>query len=426
MGAQNRRKLIQQAVFDELVSMMDPGTKPFVPKKGRCNVFMFVGLQGAGKTTTVTKLAYHYKRKGWKVALVCADTFRAGAFDQLKQNASKIKVPFYGSYTEADPVKVAKDGVDGFREEGFEIIIVDTSGRHKQEEGLFEEMVQVQEATSPDSILFVMDGSIGQAAFPQAQAFKQAVPVGGVIMTKLDGHAKGGGALAAVAATESPIVFIGKGEHIEDLEAFVPRSFVSKLLGMGDVSGLYEKLKDAVPKDQQNQEELMAKISQGKFSLRDMYEQFQNILNMGPLGQVMEMLPGMGNIMKQAGAAGVDSNAKLKHYMTIMDSMTDQELDRSEILTKRGPQRDSRIARISRGSGRSQREVEEVLLQYNNFSAMMGKMKGMNLGKGGNLSARNVNQIAQMMPQNVVGQMGGSNNVQNLIRQMNTMEKGKR
>eukprot|EP00899_Mesostigma_viride_P002874 jgi/Mesvir1/12588/Mv24180-RA.1 len=142
----NKRKIIQQAVLTELCNMLDPGTKPFVPKKGKTCIIMFVGLQGCGKTTTCTKYSYHYQRKGWKTALVCADTFRAGAFDQLKQNATKAKVPFYGSYTETDPVKIATDGVERFKAEGHDLIIVDTSGRHKQEAALFEEMRQVADA----------------------------------------------------------------------------------------------------------------------------------------------------------------------------------------------------------------------------------------------------------------------------------------
>lgn len=158
---------------------------------------MFVGLQGSGKTTTCTKYALYYKKQGWRVALVCADTFRAGAFDQLKQNATKAGIPFFGSYTETDPVKLARDGVEQFKKEKYEIIIVDTSGKHKQEESLFEEMKQVATAISPDITLFVMDSSIGQAAHDQAAAFKAKVEVGAVIITKLDGHAKGGGALSA-------------------------------------------------------------------------------------------------------------------------------------------------------------------------------------------------------------------------------------
>ena len=159
-------------------------------------------------------------RKGWRVGLVCADTFRAGAFEQLKMNAAKIKCPFFGHKKETDPVKIAKEGVDFFKEQKFEIIIVDTSGRHKQETALFEEMQQVSAAVTPDTAVFVMDSSIGQACYDQAVAFNKTIKVGSVIITKLDGHAKGGGALSAVSGTNSPIIFIGTGEHFEDLETF--------------------------------------------------------------------------------------------------------------------------------------------------------------------------------------------------------------
>jgi signal recognition particle subunit SRP54 len=225
-GGVNKRRLIQRSVFTELTKLVDPGEKPFQPTKGKQNVIMFVGLQGAGKTTTCTKLAYYYQKKGWKTCLICADTFRAGAFDQLKQNATKARIPFYGSYTEVDPVVIAANGVDKFKADGFEIIIVDTSGRHKQEESLFEEMLQVSNSIQPDNVVFVMDASIGQACEAQARAFNQTVDVGSVIITKLDGHAKGGGALSAVAATHSPIIFIGTGEHIDDFEQFKVKPFV--------------------------------------------------------------------------------------------------------------------------------------------------------------------------------------------------------
>jgi len=238
----NKRRMIQMAVFKELVKLVDPGVKAWTPVKGKTNVVMFVGLQGSGKTTTCTKMAYYYVRKGWKCALVCADTFRAGAFDQLKQNATKARIPFYGSYTESDPVIIASEGVEKFTNEGFEIIIVDTSGRHKQESSLFEEMLAISTTTQPNLIIYVMDASIGQACEAQARAFKNKVDVGAVIVTKLDGHARGGGALSAVAATQSPIIFIGTGEHIDDFEQFKVKPFVSKLLGMGDIEGLIEHL----------------------------------------------------------------------------------------------------------------------------------------------------------------------------------------
>ncbi|GFY50570.1 signal recognition particle 54 kDa protein [Trichonephila inaurata madagascariensis] len=256
----NKRRMIQSAVFKELIKLVDPGVKAWQPTKGKPNIIMFVGLQGSGKTTTCSKLAYYYLKKGWKTCLVCADTFRAGAFDQLKQNATKARIPFYGSYTEVDPVVIAQEGVDKFKNENFEIIIVDTSGRHKQEDSLFEEMLQVSNATNPDNIIFVMDASIGQACEAQARAFKDKVDVGAVIVTKLDGHAKGGGALSAVAATQSPIIFIGTGEHIDDFEPFKVKPFVSKLLGMGDIEGLIDKVNELKLDDN---EELIEKLKHG-------------------------------------------------------------------------------------------------------------------------------------------------------------------
>ncbi|KAF5016406.1 hypothetical protein F66182_11919, partial [Fusarium sp. NRRL 66182] len=212
-SAVNKKRLIQKAVFDELVALVNPHADPFKPKKGRVNVIMFVGLQGAGKTTTCTKLARHYQMRGFKTALVCADTFRAGAFDQLKQNAIKAKIPYYGSLTQTDPVVVAAEGVAQFKKERFDIIIVDTSGRHKQEEDLFEEMTQIQNAVRPDQTILVLDSTIGQAAEAQSSAFKATADFGAIIITKTDGHAAGGGAISAVADTHTPIIFLGTGEH---------------------------------------------------------------------------------------------------------------------------------------------------------------------------------------------------------------------
>ena len=291
----NKRRIIEKAVFEELCSLLDPGvdTKSLMAfKKGQSTVVMFVGLQGAGKTTTCTKYAFHYKRKGFKPAIVCADTFRAGAFDQLKQNASKVGIPYYGNANETDPAIIAQQGVERFREDGRDLIVVDTSGRHKQEEALFEEMRQLETAVSPDLVIFVMDGSIGQAAFDQAKAFKESVGVGAVIMTKMDGHAKGGGALSAVSATSSPIIFIGTGEHMDEFEVFETKPFVSRLLGKGDWNSFVEKITEVLPDDKQP--ELLENIAKGQFTMRILYEQFQNILKMGPMSQVLPSLALVG------------------------------------------------------------------------------------------------------------------------------------
>jgi signal recognition particle subunit SRP54 len=397
----NKRKIIKQAVFDALIELLDPGVKPFKPVKGKSNVLMFVGLQGSGKTTTVTKLAYYYKKNNYTTAMVCADTFRAGAIDQLGQNAAKAKIPYYGSYTETDPVRVAQDGVETFKKEGTEIIIVDTSGRHKQEAELFEEMQQIANAVKPDNIIFVMDSSIGQAAHDQAVAFKSTVKVGSVIMTKMDGHAKGGGALSAVATTQSPIIFLGTGEQIPDLEMFDPRTFVSRLLGMGDIQGMMKLLEEAMPAD--SQPALAKRLQEGKFSLRDMYDQFQNIMKMGPLDKVMQMVPGFSNMPQLQGA---DGNAKLKAYITIMDSMTDQELDNAKVLNA------SRIARIARGSGRRIQEVNELLVQYKQFEKIIGT-KGLK-----NMNPNNMRNMANMLPPQVMQRMGGPGAIQQMMRQM--------
>ena len=186
-----------QAVFDELVALVDPGVEPYKPKKGQCNVIMAVGLQGNGKTTTCTKLAVHYQKRGFKSAIVCADTFRAGAFDQTRQSATKAKVAYFGSYTETDPVVIAAQGVSKFKKERFEVIIVDTSGRHRQEKELFAEMVEIAGAVKPDMTVLILDASIGQAAEAQSRAFKESADFGAIIVTKMDGHAKGGGAISA-------------------------------------------------------------------------------------------------------------------------------------------------------------------------------------------------------------------------------------
>jgi len=420
-GGINKRKLIQKAVVEELVRLVSAEKKPYKLEKGKCNVIMFVGLQGSGKTTTCTKYAHFYNRKGWKTALVCADTFRAGAFDQLKQNASKVRIPFYGDYNEADPVKIAEEGTAMFRKEKYDLIIVDTSGRHKQEAALFEEMKQVEEVVSPNDIVFIMDSHIGQACYEQAKAFRQCVNVGSVIITKLDGHAKGGGALSAVAATNSPIIFLGTGEHFDEFNTFDPQSFVSRLLGMGDLKGLFQSITEAMPLDKQP--ELLKKISKGKFSLRDLYEQFQNLQKMGPIGQVMQMIPGMSQMLPQG--AEKEGAKRIKRFMVMMDSLTDEELDCEVQMS------DSRRLRVAKGSGASLAEVAQLLEEYKRMEKMVGKMGKSGLfGKGGDMTqlGRNPGQVMQKMQSamdpRMLQQMGGAQGMLKMMKEFGKMEGG--
>lgn len=415
----NLKKVIQKAVVGELSAMLDPGIEPYQPKKGKANIIMFVGLQGSGKTTTCTKLAYYYQRKGWKIALVCADTFRAGAFDQLRQNAAKIKAPFYGDETETDPVKIATEGVDQFKGEGFEIIIVDTSGKHKQEESLFQEMIQVSNAIKPDNVIFVMDSSIGQACMAQANAFHKAVTVGSVIITKLDGHAKGGGALSAVAATMSPIIFIGSGEHFDDLEPFEARSFIQRLLGLGDLPHLFKTVQEAIPES--TQKGMIEDISKGIFTFQHLKEQLQGVLNMGSMSQLMSMIPGFGSNLITKGKEK-ESSEKIKRYLCMMDSMTKDELNNKKPLNP------SRIERIARGSGTTPREVNDLTTDYKRMAKIVEKMGKAGLGKAGELQnlMRNPGQMMKRM-QNVMDpktlkQIGGPQNLMNMMHEFGKME----
>ena len=394
--AVNKKRLIQKAVFDELVKLVDPHAEPFKPKKGKSNVIMFVGLQGAGKTTTCTKLARHYQTRGFKSCLVCADTFRAGAFDQLKQNATKAKIPYFGSLTSTDPAQVASEGVAKFKKERFEIIIVDTSGRHRQEKDLFNEMTQIQRAVTPDQTIMVLDATIGQQAEAQSRAFKETADYGAIIITKTDGHASGGGAISAVAATHTPIVFIGTGEHMLDLERFSPQPFVSKLLGMGDMQGLVEHVQ-ALKLDQKD---TMKHLAEGVFTIRDLRDQLQNIMKMGPLSKMAGMIPGLGQMM--GGMDDEEGSMKMKRMIYVCDSMNDKELDSDGKVFVEQP---ARLTRVARGSGTSVREVEELLSQQKVMAGMAKKMGGM---------SKNM-QKAQ-------GQMGGGNRQQQMAAMQKRMQ----
>jgi signal recognition particle subunit SRP54 len=420
-----RARLIEKAVVEELVKILDPGKEPYKLKKGKCNVIMFVGLQGAGKTTTVAKYCHYYQQRKWKVAMVCADTFRAGAFDQLKQNATKIRVPFYGSYTENDPVKIAAEGVAQFRKEGYELIIVDTSGRHKQETALFAEMEEVQKAVTPDDVVFVMDSSIGQAAAAQAKAFKESVSVGSVVITKLDGHAKGGGALSAVAFTKSPIVFIGTGEHFDALEPFNASRFIGKLLGRGDTIGLLTELSEKGVLDAVGTPEMQKRLIKGEFSLRDLREQYTGILKIGSLGKVLEMMPGMGEMMKNLpkGPNGqmVDPSVSLKRFLVIMDSMTADELDGVVDMN------DTRAIRIIRGSGATPDDFQKLMMQFKQFEKMIGGMSKNGLLKQNENDLMKqmkrdpkqvMSQLQRSIDPNMLKSMGGVENMMEMMKGM--------
>ncbi|MFQ6053366.1 MAG: signal recognition particle protein Srp54 [Candidatus Bathyarchaeia archaeon] len=359
----SRREHLVKVVYDELTRFVGERPEPLDVRPGRRNVLMLVGIQGSGKTTTAAKLARYFQKRGLRPALICADTFRPGAYDQLRQLAESINVDFYGEPGAEDPIEVARNGVEHFR--GHEVVILDTSGRHKEERSLIREMQEIAAAVQPQEIILVLDGTIGQQAAAQAEAFNAATEIGSIIVAKLDGSARGGGALSSVAATGARIKFIGTGEKVEDLEPFVPSRFIGRLIGMGDIEGLVRKVREAeVPV---TQKDVMALLS-GKFTLADMYQQFEAVRNMGPLRKVISMIPGLGYQLPQEEFDVAEE--RIDRWRYIIQSMTVEERENPKVLNA------SRVRRIARGSGTEEREVRELIKQYNAMRKMLRQLKG--------------------------------------------------
>lgn len=411
-GRGNTQQIVQQIVIQELIAMLSPEQPPFRPLRNKANIIMFVGLQGAGKTTTCVKFGAYYKRRGWRVGIVCCDTFRTGAFDQLKQNCTAVKIPFYGSYSEKDPVKIAQGGVKHFQNLNFEIVILDTSGRHRQEEALFNEMKLIDSTVEPHDHVFVLDSSIGQAAYDQAAAFRAAVNIGSVILTKLDGHSRGGGALAAVGATQAPIIFLGTGEKIEDLDYFDPPRFVSMMLGYGDMVGITEMFSGSNI-DQKAHMQTLVRMLHSHFSFRDFREQIKNITKMGPLHKLANMMPGISQ-MAASGDIDIESETKaVRQYNIIMDSMSAKELDsNTELLRKEGsPIFMSRVKRIAIGSGFTVEEVLEFFDKAEEFSGIFSNMGKKMKSPGG---VQSMLSDMKLNPQAIQQMMSGLGSLQNM------------
>jgi signal recognition particle subunit SRP54 len=339
-------------VYEELVNLL--GEKPVeIEITSKPYKILFVGLQGSGKTTTIAKLSKYLQKKGYNPAVVVSDTWRPAAYEQLRQLTEDLNVPLYGDPDNTDALDLARKGLNEFKKQ--DIIIVDTAGRHKEEKDLLDEMEQISKVVNPDEVVLVIDGTIGQQAREQAQAFSKTTDIGSIIITKLDGSAKGGGALSAVAEIGAPIKFIGTGEKLDDFEAFDPERFISRLLGMGDIKTLLEKAEEIAQDDVDL--ESMDHLMSGKFTLKDMYSQFEMMNKMGPMQQVMNMLPGMGG--KLPKNASQVTEEKLGRYKIMMDSMTEYELTHPEVIKQ------SRVKRISRGAGVRNEDVKELLKYYN-------------------------------------------------------------
>lgn len=360
----NSKEHVLRIVYTELVNIVGKATVITLQPQ----TIMMVGLQGSGKTTTTAKLAKYFARKGLKPAVICADTYRPGAYDQLSQLCTKLGVAFYGERDNKDAVAIVRNGLKEMSK--YDIKIVDTAGRHALESELIQEMKDIYALANFNHKFLVLDAAIGQQASDQAKAFNEAIGITGVVITKLDGTAKGGGALSAVSDTNTSIAFIGVGETPEDLERFDPDGFISRLLGMGDLKALVEKANDVLTHEDVNVEKMMA----GKFTLNDMYAQLEAINKMGPLKQIMSMLPLGGLTNTITDDMYNMTQGKLRGYRIIMDSMTEAEKEDPKLIGS------SRIMRIARGSGKSPEDVRELLKYHKMMQKAMKSMKG-NTGK---------------------------------------------
>ncbi len=367
-----RKDFIIKLIHDELVHVLGGTPAPLRIKPGKKNIILLVGIQGSGKTTTVGKLSNYYKNKGYKVATITTDTWRPGAYEQLVQLTDQIGVKTYGDPEEKNALKIATKEMKKALDEGNNLLIVDTAGRHKEEKELMVEMAKIEEVVKPNEVILVIDGSLGQQAYNQAQEFAKATTLGSIIVTKLDGSAKGGGALSACAATNVPIRFIGLGEKIEQFQEFEPTKFVGTLLGIPDLEGLVQKVQEAeaVP-----DEEMVRRMMRGKFTLEDLYQQLKSIKKVGSMKQILAMMGG-GNIpdmMKD------DAEKNLEKWEIVLNSMTKAEKDDPSIIKK------DRKARIAHGSGTDYSVINKMLDQFKQMKKMMKKFMqmGKKAGKGG-------------------------------------------
>ncbi|NUN48012.1 MAG: signal recognition particle protein [Candidatus Brocadiae bacterium] len=371
---------IVKVVYDEIVALMGPAD-PTIPKNpGRPTVVMMAGLQGSGKTTTCAKLARLFMKKGAKPMLVAADLQRPAAIEQLKTLGASLGIPVHAEAPgTVRPPGVCRRGIEEATRLGCDLVILDTAGRLHIDEALMAEVKEIADTTRPDQVVLVVDAMTGQDAVNSAKEFNDRLPLTGVILTKLDGDARGGAALSLRAITGKPIKFIGVGEKIDDLQEFYPDRMAQRILGMGDVVSLVEKAQETVDRD--TAQRFATKMFKNEIDLQDFLEQIGQMEKMGPLQSIMGMIPGLGSAMQGKGA---EMEGEFKRMKAIIQSMTVDERKHPEIIDG------GRRKRIARGSGRTLPEVNNLLKQFKDLRKMMrgfnpGAMAKMmrQMGKGG-------------------------------------------
>lgn len=382
-----RKEHLTKILHDEILNLIGGKKHEFKLEKGKQTIIMLIGLYGSGKTTTASKLAAYYSKRGFKTTIFGLDVHRPAATDQLEQLGKKIKIQTFIDKTEKNPLKIYKKYEDKLKE--YELIIIDTAGRHNLDSELIKEIKLLTETIKPDYKLLTITADIGQTAKNQASEFQKAVDINGVIITRMDSTAKAGGALTACVETSAPVYFIGTGEKANDFETFNPKSFISRLLGLGDLEGLLEKVQSAV--DEESQKKLKTKLEQGQFNLRDFQEQLKQMSGLGSMSKMFEMIPGLGKIKDKIPENLLDTQEeKVKKWQHIINSMTEQEINNPEILEKQT----SRLSRSAKGSGTNTSDIRQLLKQYKILKEMTtGTMQEFDPSQG--LSQKQMMKIAR-------------------------------
>lgn len=367
----NPGQMVIKIVKEEMEALMGSETTELVIKPGNeITVFLMAGLQGAGKTTTTAKIAGQLKKKGKNPLLVACDVYRPAAIKQLEINGEKQGVPVFSMGDKKKPVDIAKASIEYARENNRNIVILDTAGRLHVDESMMEELQNIKDNVDVTQTILVVDAMTGQDAVNVAKTFEDKIGIDGVILTKLDGDTRGGAALSIRAVTGKPILYIGMGEKLEDLQQFYPDRMTSRILGMGDVLTLIEKAQNAV--DEESARELEKKFRRAEFGFDDFLDQMQQLKKMGGLADLLAMIPGMGSQLKNVD---IDDTA-MDRIEAIIYSMTPQERANPDLLNP------SRKKRIANGSGVSLQEVNKLCKQFDQSRKMMKQMNGM-MGKGG-------------------------------------------
>ena len=368
-GIEKKEHLIK-ILHEELIKILGEKREIILKKSNR---IMLVGLYGSGKTTTISKLALYYSKRGKKVCAIGLDVHRPAAAEQLKQSCTKLNIPVFISPEEKNPSKIWKKYEKEL--DKYELILIDTAGRDSLEEDLIKEIKSINKLVKPTETILCITADIGQTAKKQAQAFKEALDITGVIITKMDSTAKAGGALTACSEVKAPVVFIGTGEKPSDLEQFDPESFLSRLLGMGDLKSLMEKIHSVVDKDKI--EEQQKKLKEGKFTLKDFQSQLDSMESIGSFDKILSLIPGLGNAKEKISEQQMETQQnKIKGWKHAINSMTKEEVENPHLIEKET----SRIQRISKGSGTSTSDIRAMLKQYNMLMEMMKSQSSLTEG----------------------------------------------